>query len=341
MPNVSSAEISRADLDRLRSQRWLPNLLKMPLLVGLMAMLFWIAWRTDVSALRWLAYVGIGYLWMGIVTFMHDATHNALCNHPRLNLAVGIAMMIPLFATFIAFKTDHLEHHRYNRTTRDPDAFMMGRRQWPDFLLFYAYLTLGGLLSFVHFNFIYPFQRFNRKQWAIHGFETVLKIAVYWLMLAWAERHGVLGEALALWLWPVFFFSQFNSMRFVAEHYGTPWNVGAMAGTRTVTSNRVHSFFWNNINWHIGHHAYPTVPWYNLVELHGLLEPQIAASGALVEKSQLRVYLRAIRGGPERYPAIAGSGDRGLKTEDRRPRSGDRGQKTEGTVAPANAGAQW
>src|SRR3546814_5481474 len=84
-------------------------------------------------------------------------------------------------------------------------------------------------------------------------------------------------------------------MRFGAEHYATPWNVGAMAGTRSVISNPVNAFFWNNINWHIGHHAYPTVPWYNLVELHGLLEKQIAASGAVVDKSYLRIYFKAIR----------------------------------------------
>src|SRR3546814_16299765 len=88
-------------------------------------------------------------------------------------------------------------------------------------------------------------------------------------------------------------------MRFGAEHYATPWNVGAMAGTRSVISNPVNAFFWNNINWHIGHHAYPTVPWYNLVELHGLLEKQIAASGAVVDKSYLRIYFKAICCGPE------------------------------------------
>jgi fatty acid desaturase len=72
-----------------------------------------------------------------------------------------------------------------------------------------------------------------------------------------------------------------------------------MAGTRTVVSNRVNSFFWNNINWHIGHHVYPTVPWYNLVELHRVLEPQIKASGAPVDKSYMAVYFKALCGGPE------------------------------------------
>jgi fatty acid desaturase len=80
-----------------------------------------------------------------------------------------------------------------------------------------------------------------------------------------------------------------------------------MAGTRTVISNPVNSFFWNNINWHIGHHVYPTVPWYNLRELHKLLEEQIAASGAPVDKSYLAVYFKALRNGPESESRLAHS----------------------------------
>ncbi|MBK8961469.1 MAG: fatty acid desaturase, partial [Proteobacteria bacterium] len=42
-------------------------------------------------------------------------------------------------------------------------------------------------------------------------------------------------------------------------------DAGLLAGTRTLLSNPVHAFFWNNINLHIGHHVYPGVPWYNFL----------------------------------------------------------------------------
>jgi fatty acid desaturase len=161
------------------------------------------------------------------------------------------------------------------------------------------------VLSFLHFNFIYPFQKFGPREWAIQLGETALKIAVYWVVLDYAAEHGVLGKTLEVWLYPVLVLSLLNSMRFIAEHYGTPWNAGQMAGTRTVISNPVNSFFWNNINWHIGHHVYPTVPWYNLRELHRLLEDQIVASGAPVDKSYLAVYFKALCGGPESEPRLA------------------------------------
>src|SRR3546814_5909517 len=62
-------------------------------------------------------------------------------------------------------------------------------------------------------------------------------IVVYSVLLTWAYRHGVLDKTLALVLCPVLCFSFFNAMRFISEHYETPWNEGKLTGTRTVISN--------------------------------------------------------------------------------------------------------
>ncbi len=308
-PNASPSRrryISREDLERLKTFRILPNLIKIPLFLGSMIVLTWLAWTTDSSLLKWSAYLALGYLWMSMVTFMHDATHNTLFAKPWKNWAFGIISMIPLMASFISFKEDHMEHHRYNRSPKDPDAFTMGKRRILDFVAFYGYIVAGALLSFVHFNFIYPVQRFNARKWTIHLCETLLMIVCYWLLLAWAQKHGVLGKTLEVWLVPVYIFALFNSVRFIAEHYETPWNKGQLVGSRTITSNSLHSFFWNNINWHIGHHIYPTVPWYNLIELHKLMKPAIAAEGAIVEKSYTGVFLRALVRGPESEQRLQG-----------------------------------
>jgi fatty acid desaturase len=305
MSRTAIPQIAKNDLDRLRQFRLLPNLTKIPLFVGLMTGLCLVAWNADSTALLWAAYIGLGYMWMGMVTFMHDALHYTLFRSKAANWIFGVLCMIPIFATFTGFREDHIEHHRYNRSPRDPDAFTMGKRGVLDFVQFYAYALAGGVLSFIYFNFIYPVKAFGPRQWAIHVFEIVLKVTVYWALLAWAAEHGAVGKVLGLLLWPILVLSLLNSMRFVAEHYGAPWNAGQMAGTRTIISNPVNSFFWNNINWHIGHHVYPSVPWYNLVELHRLLEPQIAVSGAPVDRSYIAVYLDALRRGPESESTLA------------------------------------
>jgi fatty acid desaturase len=306
MPRPASPQLAKSELDRLREFRLLPNLTKIPLFIGIMVALSLIAWNTGSQLVLWAAYIGLGYMWMGMVTFMHDALHYTLFRSRAANWLFGVVCMIPIFATFVGFREDHIEHHRHNRSPRDPDAFTMGKRGVGDFVLFYAYALIGGVLSFLNFVFIYPVKAFGPRLWAIHIFEIGLKVLVYWALLAWAAQYGALDKALGLLLWPVLVLSLLNSMRFIAEHYGAPWDAGQMAGTRTVISNPVNSFFWNNINWHIGHHVYPSVPWYNLVRLHKMLEPQIATSGAPVDRSYIAVYFDALRRGPESPSQLAG-----------------------------------
>jgi len=293
-----SHRISRSLLKELYHQTSWPNL-KIPLIYALLISAGYLAWTTPSLWLRWLLYGAMGYLWMSVVTFMHDCVHGMLFKADWKNRAFGMFSTVPIIITFVSFREDHLEHHRYNRSARDPDAFTMGQRGPLDFVLFYAYILLGGVLTIIQFSLIYPLQKFDRKQSLIHGFELLLRVVVLAGLCAWTSSVGVLDRFLEVWLVPVYFFSLLNSMRFIAEHYETPWNEGQLLGTRTILSNRVNSFFWNNINYHIGHHVYPAVPWYNLQKLHAALLPEIARSNAVVDPGYFRVFLKACRRGPE------------------------------------------
>lgn len=287
-----------AQLRELYRQDWRPNT-KILLIYGLLGLAGVWAWTTPWLPLRIGLYAVMGYLWMSVVTFMHDASHGVLFRSPWKNWAFGFLSTIPIVITFVSFRADHLEHHRHNRSTEDPDSFTMGRRGVLDFVLFYAYLLVGGILTVLQFTLIYPIQKFDARAWRTHVLELSARVAVIGGLLALAASHDVLGRALAVWLIPAYVFTLLNSMRFIGEHYGTPWEQGQLLGTRTITSNPLNSFFWNNINYHIGHHVYPATPWYNLQKLHAALRPEIAESGALVESSYLRVLFRAIANGPE------------------------------------------
>lgn len=61
----------------------------------------------------------------------------------------------------------------------------------------------------------------------------------------------------------------------------------------------MNSWFWNNINYHIGHHMYPAVPWYNLQILHAQMLPEIVRQNAIVDKSYFAVFFYAMVEGPE------------------------------------------
>jgi fatty acid desaturase len=285
-------------LRALSRRVWYPNL-KIPLFYGLLLGSGYAAWTTSSGWVEGLMYGVMGYLWMGIVTFMHDCTHGVLFKARWKNWAFGLFAILPLIITFSAFRADHLEHHRYNRSAKDPDAFTMGERTVADFLLFYAYVLLGGVLTILQFVLLYPCRKMRGKPLALHCAEVALRVVIYTGLIIWTAQLGVLERFLKLWLIPGYIFSLLNSMRFLAEHYDTPWEAGQLLGTRTVLSNPAHSFFWNNINYHIGHHVYPGVPWYNLQKLHAAMAPEIARRGAVVDHSYLAVFWHACLRGPE------------------------------------------
>ena len=290
--------LSSSILKPLYERRTLP-LLKIPLIFALVLAFGTVAWLEIHPLLTWGCYLVLGYLLMSVVTLMHDCTHTTLFATRWLNEAFGMVTMVPFLASFTAFKEDHLEHHKYNRSPKDPDGFTMGKRSPGDFFLFYSYIFLGVILSAVYFAFIYPIKSLRGKKAWVHWAEMAVHVAVIWALFAWAGPRGLTAPILKVWLIPFVFFGYFNSMRFIAEHYGTPWNAGQMVGTRTIISNQLTSYFWNNINYHIGHHVYPGVPFYNLQKLHAALAGEIKESGAIVDKSYVVVYLHALLRGPE------------------------------------------
>jgi fatty acid desaturase len=299
MDNAESPyKISPPHLRALYQHVWYHNL-KIPLFYSMLVGCGYVAWNTSSPFVEWAMYGAMGYLWMSIVTFMHDCTHSVLFKARWKNWAFGIFSTLPIIITFISFKEDHLEHHRYNRTTRDPDAFTMGKRTAADFLLFYAYVLIGGVLTILQFLLLYPVQKFRGEKLVIHCAELALRVVVYTGLILWTMELGVLDRFLKLWLIPGYIFSLLNSMRFIAEHYDTPWEAGQLEGTRTIVSNQINSFFWNNINYHIGHHVYPGVPWYHLQKLHAAMQPEITQRKATVDSSYFRIFLTACYAGPE------------------------------------------
>ena len=293
------ARLSALELKPLYQHRALPNL-KIPLFYVLWIGFGYLAWNSENLWLDILCYFAMGYMQMGVVTFMHDATHSVLFKEKWKNWTFGILSMFPLVISFMSFKDDHLVHHQFNRSEKDPDAFTMGKRRWYEFLIFYIYMLLGSVpLSTVWFGFLYASIYLRGKKAFIHWGEMFAHAVFYYFLLTWASENGILTKLLEVWIYPLLVLGYLNSVRFVAEHYGCPWNAGQLAGTRTIISNQVNSWFWNNINYHIGHHVYPAVPWYNLQKLHDLLLPEIKRVGAIVDKSYLAVFFDALFNGPE------------------------------------------
>jgi fatty acid desaturase len=111
-----------------------------------------------------------------------------------------------------------------------------------------------------------------------------------------------------VWIIPLLIASFYGNVRGWAEHTltapGHPLTI-----TRTVTSNPLFSFLNINLNYHLEHHLFPGVPWYNLPKVHRLLLDDYRAAGASVYRSYARFLYDAFRtgiNGPPLRPEIGG-----------------------------------
>jgi len=109
---------------------------------------------------------------------------------------------------------------------------------------------------------------------------------------------GCVEELLFAWILPVAVVGMVaGGARGWAEHWTAP-GPGALFRSRTVTSTRLLSFFNCNLNYHLEHHLFPGVPWYNLPKVHALLQDEYRAAGVRSERSYVRLLWRCLRTGP-------------------------------------------
>ncbi|HXW82036.1 MAG TPA: fatty acid desaturase [Acidimicrobiales bacterium] len=108
-----------------------------------------------------------------------------------------------------------------------------------------------------------PKEDFRRVIWEARAF-----VAVWLGVIAWAVASGSIVPLLFVGLpsfygaWLVVFFG-------ITQHAGLKEDVlDHRLNTRTVYINPVFRFLYLNMNYHVEHHIFPTVPYYNLPALH-------------------------------------------------------------------------
>jgi len=242
--------------------------------------------------------VVIGISIQALAILMHEALHGNLFRHRVLDRWAAFAFGVPALFSGTAYRVAHLNHHRNTRTRQDQDEISNlvatpAQYQW----LFYAWFALGTLLYFV----IVPWKALQiagggRLRRRIVG-EYAAMCLVYAAAMAIAMAAGRGDAVLWYWLLPATVAVVLSNVRGIAEHLGTGFG-DAMTRTRTTRSNALVSFLMCNLNYHLEHHLFPGVPWYNLRKLHRLLLPLYAGAGVHVEPSYLRVAAHALRHGP-------------------------------------------
>lgn len=227
---------------------------------------------------------------LALAILMHEAAHQRLFATRLLNeyggqlfTAAGINFSMPVYRAL------HLKHHRIPLTDDDPDLSLIGG--YPIDAGSFRRKLVRDLLGVSYFKFVLYFVRgaltIRKKRsdavaagevprdaskvpaWFIAA--SILAVQGTIFAALWAAGHPWLY--LTLWWLPLMTALQLLlRVRGIAEHAGYQPNADQRYCSRTVL-NPLQTFMFapHCVAYHIEHHVYPGIPFFNLPRVHALM----------------------------------------------------------------------
>lgn len=236
---------------------------------------------------------------LALAILMHEGSHRRLFDSVRWNdLICQWGCGAPLFFSLYSYQKLHAKHHREPLASDDPDLSLIGGYPIPGRSL--ARKLMRDALGISYFKFIRYFIYMARRKAGTEKADADkakqgkslaqshggCKMSLQGVIVFMLSMNLLLFGALLLsghgwfylffWLLPMMTFLQvLLRIRGIAEHAGYASNPDQRQNARTVV-NPVQTFIFapHNVNYHIEHHLYPAVPFYNLPRVHSLLKAQ-------------------------------------------------------------------
>ena len=206
---------------------------------------------------------------LGLGIIVHDCAHHALFRERRMNEIAGQWLAgVPVNTSLAAYRTYHLQHHRFAGTPNDPDLIFVASYPIDRASLRRKFLRDVTGRTGVR-DLMRSLSRFNlADQWpwlAFHGaLLSVLTIAGGW----WA--YGL------WWIALLFVYPAIVRLRQIGEHGVVPdrGSPDARMNTSTTVARWWERLFIapNHVSYHVEHHLAAGVPPYRLREMHRLLQ---------------------------------------------------------------------
>lgn len=209
---------------------------------------------------------------------VHEAAHYRIIRNRGLSDWMGDLLLAwPMLATVDGYRQNHLAHHQHANSDDDPDwtaKLGMAQFTFPQKVARGVIQLLGYLVAVNSVrDMVHMAKRMSKNDRSTRGYK-MLRLGFYVAAAAVFSVLGIWREFALYWLVPFFtVFCLFLYVRSVAEHFGSMDYSDELTSSRTVYPHAWEKLFFapHNINYHLEHHLYPGVPFYNLPELHAIL----------------------------------------------------------------------
>jgi beta-carotene hydroxylase len=199
-------------------------------------------------------------------TIIHDACHQSAHRHRIVNAILGHCSALILAFAFPVFTRVHLQHHgNVNHPNDDPDH----------------YVSTGGPLWLIAVRFLYhEVFFFQRRLWRNYELlEWFISRLIIITIVYISVQYHFLGYILNFWFIPAFlvgitlglFFDYLPHRPFVERNR---WK------NARVYPGKVLNILILGQNYHLIHHLWPSIPWYNYQPAYYLMKPLLDEKGS-------------------------------------------------------------
>ncbi len=246
-----------------------------------------------------------------LMILLHEGTHYRLCRNRKLNDWISeIVLAWPVLISARAYRRNHFAHHRYLNTDGDPDwVRRKGDRAWvfPKSRLQMAGLLLSDLTGFGAIVLVKLMRTVASRDTDVSRPFMLARYGFYVSVMAAAVWMGAVHLLLLYWFVPLFTCLVFIfRIRSIAEHSGLPVQGSVYAQTRTTLPSIMERLLIapKNVNYHLEHHLYPSVPFYRLPKLHALLRTKPEFRGAHFTRTYIGVLRECVSGAQTRTTRV-------------------------------------
>jgi len=249
-----------------------------------------ITWGTLWSIPALLLYGNIFYC--KVISIQHETNHETYFKSRSLNkIFYNITSLLGGFEV-VRWKWSHYHHHTYTIFTHDEvyDYEANSPRPTEPIRFLLNFLPLGPILNIQK---VRHFTHFEIIKHSLGVISNVVKLTVpeneikkvinssrlyvlFWLFVIAVSLYFGSWLPIVMILLPPFYGNTILMICTMTQHAGLAENAkDHRKSTRTVILNPFFSFLYSNMEYHIEHHIFPKIPFYNLKKLHKVIKDQM------------------------------------------------------------------
>jgi fatty acid desaturase len=254
-----------------------------------------------------LVIIWIGARQHALAILMHEGAHYTLFKNRRLNAVISeLFLAWPVFITARTYRPSHFAHHRHVNTENDPDLMRKQSsvsewefpKSWGALVALLAKDVFGLNTRQLFSDFSDMWEQKSDTPKRVDSY-ALARMLFYVIVISAVTYFGVWPAFLLLWILPILTWVKMAMrIRSIAEHFALEDDTYAQ--TRTTLPSFLERLLVapRNINFHIEHHLYPSVPFFRLPQLHALLmKDAVFQSKAHVTSTYFGVLRECVSGG--------------------------------------------